>query len=209
MAYRTEPNRVGPRRRLIGGLASLLLLFCSGCTEFAHGVVDKPLPNDVRLIGYWEGGSEAETSYVRITEESPISLRIDMIDREKCRKEEPIIATRTEIDGDSFLDLVIPQRDSTPLIFPISYDYDHGQLLIGNRLSGDDIQHAIETGALPGRIIKNKFSLTGDKPAVSWDKIYVDASTAELRQFVAAHSGPMGKPTLTFHRLASVALPCE
>jgi hypothetical protein len=185
---------------------------CGGCTEFAHGVVDEPMRNDVRLVGYWVRVDDTKKGYIRITEESPTILRIDEIDQKKCKDDGPAAATRTEINGISFLDVTIPQRDSSkPLVIPVEYEFDdHGQLLIGGPPPDEELERAIENGELPGRIIKCRSSGAEDKSVACWgDSIYVDASTAELRQFLAVHSGSMAKPAIAFRRPASAALQCD
>lgn len=152
---------VGPHFRTCRSLTSLLLLICGGCTEFAHGVVDQPMPNDIRLVGYWEPVRDEEKGSILISEESPTILRIDFFEPDeevpgKCKKDQVMTATRTEIDGMPFLDVRIPPHDSSNgQIFPMDYDYDdNGHWLIGGRVDAD-FKEAIESGELPGRIIKS------------------------------------------------------
>jgi len=197
---------------IIKCLASLTILLCVGCTQFAHGVVDKPMPNDVRLVGYWEELDDSAKAYIRVIEVSPTSLRIDITDREKCKTDGPMMATRTEINGMSFLDITIPRSgDSESLVFPIDYEIDdHGQILVGGHPPDVTLELAIDNHELPGRIVKSKSSGTGDKSVVNWgDRIYVDASMAELRQFMAVHAGPTAKPPMVFRRPPSAILPCQ
>lgn len=157
------------------GLSACVLMMLPGCVEFANGVVEKPLPNDERLIGYWDLDQTKDPASILIESETDRSISITILEERRCDKAAHGSATRTQIDSRNFLDIVIPQEGGTSLIFPVEYDLTSPDQL---RLMSFDVEAAIENAELAGEIEKN-----GNWP----DTIKVTASTHELRSWIAGH----------------------
>lgn len=164
-------------------LAFALIVFSAGCAKFDHGVVDKPLPNDQRLIGYWEAGHDrSKTELIRVTEDSPTTIAIDVKSAEDCGAVQHYIATHTVILGRDFLDIVISADPAKEIsVLPIAYAIDaRGQLTFAWPLSAA-FEEAIRDGILPGRVI------TIDH----FTSAQISASTTEIRDYLLAHPDVM------------------
>src|SRR5579859_1336736 len=136
-------------------LALGVLVFSAGCAQFDHGVVDKPLPNDQRLIGYWEAGHDrSKAELIRVTEDSPTTIAIDVRSTEDCKIVQHYKATHTVILGRDFLDIVMPaDMAKEASVMPVAYAIDaQGQLSFAWPLSAA-FEQAIKDGVLPGRVV--------------------------------------------------------
>ena len=185
-----------------GGM--LVLTMLAGCLSFEHGVVDRALPNDVRLVGVWGAGNDP--SIAVIVETGPTTLRIDFFDRRKCvwSPREYIMATRTDIAGQNYLELTLRSSEEAEkaLVGPfMAYRFDdHGRLTFAYP-DADAFRRAVESGALPGTVEDPKDAQGHPVFREHGAEIHVTASTAQLRAWLARHPEAMQGNDDRFSRL--------
>jgi len=164
------------------GMALSLLL--AACTDFAHGVADKPLPNDPRLIGQWQ--SAEGRGLLFISAAGPARLRVDAYDAPACDHAEHFLLSRARIDGCDFVDVVAVGHEEGPRTI-FGYGGDGPGRLDFYRVDDKVFTRAIAQGELPGQL----------PPPDEMGSIHVLASTAQLRHFLAVHPEAMGGKSLS------------
>ena len=179
---------------LARSFAAFLALSLTACVSFSNGVVDKPMANDERLIGYWEIIGEKPNGAMTISADSPTSLSITLYGYEEagCRKDTPFTAVRTQIGDRDFLDL--------GKVIPIGYEFRAPDHLAIFTPDDDSFAQAIEAKELAGKITKPEQN--EQQPFIR-----VDASTADLRQWTAAHPAAMHDKPIEFVRRDPASAP--
>lgn len=188
------------RSLLARSFAALLALPLGACVSFTNGVVDKPIANDERLIGYWQIIEKPEGSMM-ITANGPTSISITLYEDSACEKSERLVAMRTRIEGRDFLDLTTIAEDRTPREFePIGYEFPASERLALFGPNNESFTQAVETKELAGTITKPPQN--EQNPFVA-----VKASTADLRQWIAAHPAAMHDKPIEFVRRDPASAP--
>jgi hypothetical protein len=173
-----------------------LSIALNSCVSFSNGVVDNPMPNDMRLIGYWELLDSKLKGTVLIEENTPGAINIIDFEDANCSKIERYGAVRTEIAGQNLLDItgVRPSGEPVKLSW-ISYDFPDPNRLAFSLPDSQLFEDAVASGALAGKITKSK-NFEGKE----YSNVEINASTAELRQWVANHPTAMHTRFLALER---------
>jgi hypothetical protein len=185
-------------------LFGALILPLGGCLSFSNDVVDKPMANDDRLIGHWEAAGDSPAGFLTIAADSPTSLSITLYKDATCSESDRFTAVRTRIKDRNMLDVAATGSDGTLTRFgPFAYEFSApGQLAIFGP-DDDAFAHAVEAKELAGKIIEPP----QDKQSRS---IRVEASTKELRRWIAAHPSAMRDKPVEFTRRDGPSAPhCE
>lgn len=179
--------------------SALLALSLSACVNYSNGVADKPIANDERLIGYWTAAEEPTLS-LAIAADGPAGVPITLYKDQSCEKAMHLAAVRTSIDERDFLDITLIDDKGSSNVGPYNYEFRSPTQLTVFAPDLDSITRAVVAKELPGKT--SKFPNTDQ---INFTE--VDASTAELRQWVAAHPTAMRAKTIALIRQDPASAP--
>lgn len=166
--------------------------------EFANGVADPPMANDERLIGYWQLADDKHDVSLAIQAGSPTSLAITVYEDRNCEKAMHLTAVRTQIDERDFLDVTLDGDKGRSNVGPYSYEFSTSAQLSLFPPNVDSLVQAVATKELSGKSSSSDRIITFTE---------IDAATAELRQWVAAHPKEMRAKQVTLIRSDPVKAP--
>jgi hypothetical protein len=168
----------------------------SSCVSFSNGLVENPMPVDGRLIGYWEIVSTTEKGTLLIEADGPSAISVVTFDDAACTKIDRYSATRTEIAGHEFLDITEVMQDGKPVgLGPVGYEFPDSNRLSVFFPDPKIFEQAVATGALSGTVSKDK-----DLNGKEYTLVKIEASTADLRQWIAVHLAAMHASFAQFER---------
>lgn len=184
--------------------AAALAFSLTACVSFTNGIADKPTAPDGRLIGDWVvADNGAPGGFLSITADGSTGLTLTLYDDSSCKKDEQFTAVRTRIGQRDFLDLTSGESD--PALrkhAPLAYEFQGPDRLAAFAADEDVFAQAVNAKELPGTV--TTFRETNLPTLVE-----VTASTAELRQWIAAHpAATHGKPAMLVRRDPASAPHC-
>jgi hypothetical protein len=165
----------------------------AACVHFSQSPVDRPLPNDERLIGYWEFVDDKPGGGMVVAADGPTSLSITGYDKQKATH---LSAIRTQIGERDFLDIMETdaEGDNTQhRLDLVSYAFRSADVLAVSATDLDSFAKAVTAEELPGKT----YHAFNDEQVSSVD---IEASTSELRQWIAQHPKAISEKTLDFVR---------
>lgn len=165
-------------------LAAMLAMPLGACLEFSQGVVERPMANDPRLLGYWENEAHKDPAGILVETGGPATQILTLREPGKCASDR-FVMTRTEIDGRGFIEVGPdpegPDRNEKANPMPIAYemiDDAHIRLLIPDEAV---FMSAVIGGEIAGTVTKGYVQ----------DGLAITASGADLRSFLARHPEAM------------------
>jgi hypothetical protein len=183
------------RPRSILVLAALLL--SAACTRFENGVVERPLPNDDRLLGDWQG--VGEQGYLSVSAASPTQLRATAFDSNPCERADHALVTRTTIGRRNYLDVLPLGEDAQNGTIVVAYEFDAKGRLVIHPPDTDAFARAVERSRLSGEVTRGIGT-----------SVKVRSPTADLRKYLAAHPKLMrGKPAVLTRLGKDTVLSCD